>query len=471
MVSSKEKYTNVFLGVTDIISLIICYLIASYSWIHFSGQINQYTTNKIANNLETIVISFCIVFFIFNMNRYFMKRSVFEEFMNVLKYNVVLAMCMTLLIYVTKGAEGFSRAIFGITIVANLFLDTLLRCLLKRELQKYFVGRKNRVFLITTSDRVEKVIQHFNTWTNWESTINSIAIIDKDMRGKSICGIPVVAGIDDMMNYAKRDVVDEAFFHVPYNTGSSFHPYVTKLESMGITVNININVLDTFDDYNFAVKKMGDFPVVTMAITFFDSEKMLIKRMIDIVGSLVGCFITLIIGIFVAIAIRIESPGPIIFKQKRVGQNGRYFYIYKFRSMYMDAEERKKELMAQNEMKGLMFKMEHDPRITKVGKFIRNTSIDELPQFFNVLKGDMSLVGTRPPTVDEFKQYKSYHKRRLSMKPGITGMWQVSGRSDISDFEEVVRLDLEYIDNWSIALDFKILLKTIMVVFMKVGSR
>lgn len=122
-------------------------------------------------------------------------------------------------------------------------------------------------------------------------------------------------------------------------------------------------------------------------------------------------------------------------------------------------------------MKGLMFKMTDDPRITKVGKFIRKTSLDELPQFFNILKGDMSLVGTRPPTVDEFKMYESYHKRRLSMKPGLTGMWQVSGRSDIEDFEEVVRLDLEYIDNWSIGLDIKIILKTIGVIFKHKGAR
>ena len=131
----------------------------------------------------------------------------------------------------------------------------------------------------------------------------------------------------------------------------------------------------------------------------------------------------------------------------------------------MDAEDRLKELMEKNEMSGLMFKMADDPRITKVGKFIRKTSIDELPQFFNVLKGDMSLVGTRPPTVAEFKQYKGHHKRRLSMKPGITGMWQAYGRNSVVDFEDVVKMDLDYIDNWSLGLDIKILLKTVQTVF------
>ena len=145
--------------------------------------------------------------------------------------------------------------------------------------------------------------------------------------------------------------------------------------------------------------------------------------------------------------------------------------MYKFRSMYVDAEERKKELMAQNEMNGLMFKMENDPRITKVGKIIRKLSIDELPQFWNILRGDMSLVGTRPPTLDEYEQYESHHKRRLSLKPGLTGLWQVSGRNEITDFEEVVKLDVQYIDNWSLWEDFRIILKTAYIVVARKGSK
>ena len=195
-----------------------------------------------------------------------------------------------------------------------------------------------------------------------------------------------------------------------------------------------------------------------------------LKRVLDIVGGIVGCLISIPIIAIVAIPLKLESPGPLIFRQKRVGLNGRYFYICKLRSMYMDAEQRKKELQQQNEMQGLMFKMHNDPRITKVGKFIRKTSIDELPQFWNVLRGDMSLVGTRPPTVDEYQQYQSHHKRRLSMKPGITGLWQVSGRSNIENFEDVVALDIKYIDNWSFWLDIKLLFQTVAVVLMGRGA-
>ena len=196
-----------------------------------------------------------------------------------------------------------------------------------------------------------------------------------------------------------------------------------------------------------------------------------------------GCIFTGIITLFVGPAIYIASPGPIFFSQERVGKNGKKFKMYKFRSMYMDAEERKAELMKENKLgDGKMFKMDFDPRVignkvlpdgthkTGVGDFIRRTSLDEFPQFFNVLKGDMSIVGTRPPLISETNLYEPRHKARLAIKPGITGMWQVSGRSDITDFEEVVRLDKEYIENWDIGLDIKILLKTVMVVAKKDGS-
>ena len=187
--------------------------------------------------------------------------------------------------------------------------------------------------------------------------------------------------------------------------------------------------------------------------------------------GLIGSIISLPIILLTAIPLLIESPGPLIFRQKRVGKNGRIFYMYKLRSMYPDAEARKAALMKENEMKGLMFKMENDPRITKVGKIIRKLSIDELPQFWNILRGDMSLVGTRPPTLDEYEQYESHHKRRLSLKPGLTGLWQVSGRNTIDDFEEVVKLDLQYIDNWSIWEDLRIILKTVYVVIARKGSK
>ena len=220
---------------------------------------------------------------------------------------------------------------------------------------------------------------------------------------------------------------------------------------------------------------MGTYTVLTSSINMASWRQAFFKRAMDIAGGIVGCILTGLLYMIVAPCIYIQSPGPIFFSQVRIGRNGRRFKLYKFRSMYMDAEERKKELMNQNRVQGgMMFKIENDPRIiggaNGIGNFIRKYSIDEFPQFWNVLKGDMSLVGTRPPTVDEWEKYDLHHRARLSIKPGITGMWQVSGRSEITDFEEVVKLDREYITEWKPALDMRILMKTVQVVLGKGGA-
>jgi lipopolysaccharide/colanic/teichoic acid biosynthesis glycosyltransferase len=207
----------------------------------------------------------------------------------------------------------------------------------------------------------------------------------------------------------------------------------------------------------------------------------MIKRAFDVLGGLIGSLLTLVIFVIIAPIIYHKSPGPIFFVQERVGRNGKPFKMYKFRSMYMDAEERKASLESQNRIDtGLMFKMDDDPRIIGsekrgkngeprgIGNFIRRYSIDEFPQFFNVLRGEMSLVGTRPPTMDEWERYSLEHRVRMAIKPGITGLWQVSGRSKITDFDQVVRLDREYIEQWNLGMDVKILLKTVMVV---IGAR
>lgn len=239
--------------------------------------------------------------------------------------------------------------------------------------------------------------------------------------------------------------------------------YVDLCIDMGVTVRL---VVDFYKRRraNSYVSTVGTYPVITYHTISLNTYEQLLKRVIDIVGGLVGIILFMPIMCITAIAIKIDSPGPVLFKQTRVGQNGRHFKIYKFRSMYIDAEERKKELMMQNEIEGgVMFKMKDDPRVTKVGRIVRKLSIDELPQFFNVLSGTMSLVGTRPPTLDEVEKYKTSQWRRISIKPGITGLWQVSGRSNITSFDEIVELDVQYIDNWSIMLDFRIIIKTVLV--------
>lgn len=294
--------------------------------------------------------------------------------------------------------------------------------------------------------------------------------------------VPVVADAKTLVEWVRANAIDEIFIVVPNNEAPLIVEAVENFIQMGIAVHLNMPSIERLGK-RLTRKTKKYVPKTTSRLAYLNNIPMIIfeqptaklryeaaKRVMDIIGGIIGSIMAIILYVVLGIIIKLDSPGPILFAQERVGKNGRKFKMYKFRSMYQDAEARKAELMKQNEMNGLMFKMKDDPRITKVGKFIRKTSLDEFPQFFNVLFGDMSLVGTRPPTVNEFNKYSNYHKRRLAMKPGITGMWQVSGRSDIKDFEEVVKLDCEYIDNWSLLLDIRILIKTVAIVFMRKGS-
>lgn len=284
----------------------------------------------------------------------------------------------------------------------------------------------------------------------------------------------VLGNIDELEDIIRNKEVDQIYFMQKSNESiSEIQEYIDTCMEMGVTAKV---VIDSGNSYvmqktNSFVSSIGTYPVVTYHTITLNNYEQMLKRAMDIIISIVAIIIASPIMLIAAVAVKLDSPGPIIFAQNRVGQNGRTFKLYKFRSMYIDAEERKKELLAQNEIQGgVMFKMKNDPRVTKVGKFIRKTSIDELPQLFNVLKGSMSLVGTRPPTLDEVAKYKKGQWRRISIKPGITGMWQVSGRSNIDDFDKIVELDLKYIDNWTIWLDIKILFKTIGVIFKNDGA-
>lgn len=427
---------------------------------------------ELLDSFGIVLVVYMLVMLFSNIEKNFIRRSIYRDFWAAFEASVVLVFVTAMTIFLQHTNAEASRGVYFCIAAINMALFFVIHVIIKYYLLKVYRNKRanNQVFLVTTSERVEDIIAETDNSRDWAHRLASIAIIDDNQVGKWYEGVPVVATYDNMFQYVKEQIVDEVFINVPYDTGDSLAKVVNKFEDMGATVHVSIEILNKFDDYHKSFNMMGNIPVVTFSNQYYDWKMLFVKRLMDIAGALVGLLITAVVTIFLAPPLLIESPGPLVFAQKRVGKNGRFFKIYKFRSMYQDAEERKKELEAQNEMNGFMFKMKDDPRITKVGKFIRKTSLDELPQFFNVLKGDMSLVGTRPPTVDEFRMYESHQKRRLSMKPGITGLWQVSGRNNIKDFEDVVKLDVQYIDNWSIGLDIKILLKTVKVVFEKGGE-
>lgn len=461
--STRDSVQNIILFFVDVIGVLIAYYASGIIWLMVYRHMNvNSTVVQLSTNLDTIIVAALISMLFVNEKGDCLKRGRFEELRTVICKVAVFAAMTAVYELVTRRSQ-IPRGVYICTVFISLVFIYTGRELIKRYLKSLGKNEEKaaRVIAITMKDRAAHLVHNLDREEDWVRTLSGFIVMDEDMVSQEIDGVKVVANAHTMMTYIKNEIVDEVYIDVNENIRKHLKPLVMNLEDMGITVHIRIEVLDGFDGYSTSLGTVGNIPVVTFANREFDYKELAVKRLMDIVGSLVGMLIMFVAMIFVVPAIKLESKGPVFFKQKRVGKNGRYFYIYKFRSMYQDAEERKKELMSQNEMSGLMFKMKDDPRITKVGKFIRKTSIDELPQFINVFLGDMSLVGTRPPTVNEFKQYEGHHKRRLSMKPGITGMWQAYGRKTFTDFEDIVKMDLEYIDNWSIGLDIKILFKTI----------
>lgn len=404
------------------------------------------------------------------------KEDHWDIFKDAFVDNVLMAIFLTFVLYLLHAGNAFSRIFFVSFFGFDFFLMWIFGELFRKLSKKYTKSHAKQMIVFANEFNVMQVLNRLINSGRNDFEINGIVILFEDglefyrvlrrENGHSYLD----KNVQTLEDFLKKDVVDIAFLSLPETEDSNIADLIERLESMGINSYLTINTFD-FGLEEAGIAKVGDYHVLEYSPRIFSEKELFFKRALDILGGLVGCLLCLILCLFVGPAIWLEDHGPILFQQDRVGRNGRIFKIYKFRSMYQDSEERKKELMAQNEMDGLMFKITDDPRITKVGKFIRKTSIDEFPQFFNVLKGDMSLVGTRPPTIDEFNQYSAHHKRRLSLKPGITGLWQVSGRSDITDFEEVVRLDVDYIDHWSFGNDIRIILKTVKQIFKPKGSK
>lgn len=482
--SYRARYEYILTFLADAVALVSAVVIARVIFNHWFQVIPaEYSHEQYLQFYLMLALAFVFSFVSFDQEDEVVWRSLKKEILRAVAMTFVMGAVLAFLLILGKMPIGDSRYFFFGILLFNLIFQPVYHTVVKNYLKRSGKGgvMKKLVGVLTISDRVAPLVEDLKN--DWSKEVCGVALMDArpEEIGQTICGLPIKAGFDDFMSWVRRDALDEVYLDVPYDSGNSLEDYLVELESMGLDVHFSVPLLEKLYSGHpgegwrsraaSSLEKRGNTYLIGISTVHHSIRDMLLKRIMDICGALVGLVISIPFIAIVAIPLKIESPGPLFFKQKRVGLNGRYFYIYKLRSMYMDAEERKKELMSQNEMNGFMFKMTDDPRITKVGKFIRKTSIDELPQFFNVLRGDMSLVGTRPPTVDEYKHYESHHKRRLSMKPGITGMWQVSGRSSIEDFEDVVALDTQYIDNWTLKLDIEILFKTVFVVFKGKGAK
>lgn len=502
----------------DVVALQLAFILA---YIIRHGWILAYFTEPYRRLAIMYTAVDILIAIMFNTMRNVMKRGLYQELVRSFKHVIIVLTIITLYMFSLQSGSTYSRTVVYFTTLFHLVFGYIIRQIWKRVVT--WRGRKKpKVAMILVADEhyVSEIISKTQPTDYFE--YRGLVLSNRDAEGENIKGIPVVANLSNAADYICRGWVDEVFVYPSHLSDisvqqtaelagvkgfiydtlnisaiSNFKVAITdkndteprtvsvatlieQCRQMAIPVHIRLP-LSNIGSKSF-VEKVGSYNVLTTTSYYTSPLQLTLKRMLDIAGGIVGSILALLIIAVVGPKIKKESPGPILFKQTRIGLNGRKFTCYKIRSMYMDAEERKAELMKQNRVAdGMMFKMDWDPRIignkivngkqvTGIGEYIRSRSLDEFPQFFNVLLNDMSLVGTRPPTEDEWEKYKYHHRARLATKPGITGLWQVSGRSEITDFEEVVKLDTEYIDNWSIGLDLRILLKTIKVVLNKDGA-
>ncbi len=443
---------------------------------------NPYAEPLYANMSIFLMLCDLLVIFFTEPFRNVLKRGYYREMEALVQQAVFVELFAVLYLFAQKVGGDYSRISMFLMAILYVTIGYGARIFWKWMLKKTRRVGNRSLLLVCTRTGAEKIIKNLRENNYGMYRISGLVLTDAAGDDLEIGGIPVVADLAGASAYAQKNWVDEVFVNLPENEALP-HKLMDDFVEMGVTVHLNLEQVSHVPGRVQIVEKIGNYTVLTSSMNYATTKQAFLKRAMDIAGGLVGCLLCGVLLLFVAPAIYISSPGPIFFTQERIGKNGKHFKMYKFRSMYMDAEERKKELLAQNRHGGaLMFKLDFDPRIIGnkilpdgtrkkgIGQFIRDTSIDEFPQFFNVLKGDMSLVGTRPPLISEFEAYQQHHRARMSVKPGITGMWQVSGRSKITDFEEVVRLDTQYINEWSIGLDIKILFQTVLTVLKREGS-
>ncbi|MCD7815096.1 MAG: sugar transferase, partial [Lachnospiraceae bacterium] len=491
----------------DLICLHIVFVLAFAA----SGQgWNPYQNALYRNMSIFLTLSDLLVIFSMDTLKGVLKRDKHAEFLFTSRHMAVLMAVALLYLFLLQQGGAYSRRALILTFVFYAVLTWTVRFLWKRVLVKHrATGGDRSLLIITSSDIAEEVIGNLKKNNYAGYTISGAVLIDdadtiynneetpahseaaaaaaeneseRKSHGTHVAGIPVVASSEKAAMYVCKEWIDEVLV-IPSEDCPFPQKLMDELQETGVTIHLNLAKISNEPGKKQIVERVGGYTVLTTSINYASARQLLIKRAMDIAVGIVGCICTGILFLFIAPAIYIQSPGPIFFSQERVGKNGKKFKLYKFRSMYLDAEERKAELMKENKMSdGRMFKMDFDPRVIGnrvlpdgsqkkgFGQFLRDSSLDEFPQFFNVLKGEMSVVGTRPPIPGETSEYELHHRARLSIKPGITGMWQVSGRSDITDFEEVVRLDRQYISEWNIWLDIKILFKTVGVVLFRKGA-
>jgi len=406
----------------------------------------------------------------FNLYSPKMITSFLKEQQLSLQACFISSLLLTGSLYLIK-AEDIPRSIVIGTLGLSTIALSLRRMVQRLSMYRHFergIGTRN-VLIVGTGPEAQALRHHlesirhlgytFKGFIDHRGVDSSLSSTTKDSN--------IVGTFDTLFKQARKLFIDEIFFTTPPERG------VVKVvleQARHYGVNLRI-VPDMYDGlaWNSAVEYIGQFPTIPLHCNRIPEVALLLKRGIDIIFSILAVIVLSPVLLAIAMIVKIDSKGPVFYRSERIGKKGIVFRCFKFRTMVADAEKRRAEIMHMNERDGVLFKCVNDPRVTKVGRFLRKYSLDELPQFFNVLLGDMSVVGPRPPIASEVKEYQLSHLRRLDVTPGITGLWQVQSRQDPS-FNSYISLDMTYIENWNIWLDVKIILRTVAVVFAGTGS-
>jgi len=471
MLKQRTKIFAFFLYLGDLGAVLLAFLCAYW----FRGIFPQesYATlfpfSWYLNLLLAVVPIWSITLYLTGLYRDWRGQGRWKETWGIFKAVLISSLFLGFILFALKY-QFVSRIFILLFALFDFFLviaaRTSIRTIILFSNRK--IERFRMILIVGTEERALSLAQNIEKHKDLGLRILGFVATGDGSPPQKLNGYPVLGSAKDLPQLLEREVVDEVIFAISQEELKNMGDLFLSCEERGITARLAIN----FFPHVIAkthLEELDGLPLLTFTTTPKNELMLLLRRIFDFVGSIILILILSPVFLLITLAIGLDSRGPAIYRQVRCGLNGRRFTFYKFRSMVQGAETRKGDLLAHNLMDGPVFKMKNDPRVTRVGRFLRKTSLDELPQLFNVLRGDMSFVGPRPPIPEEVEKYEGWQRRRLSMKPGITGLWQVSGRNQI-DFQQWMKLDLEYIDNWSMWLDFKILIKTILVVLLRKGA-